>query len=305
MIIKRIYWYFKGKYKNYLKYNNPKRLASILYYDAFKKRINWKNPIDLNEKINWLEFNTDTTLWSKCADKYRVREYVHEKGCGELLVKLFGKYDNAAQIDFETLPKKFVLKPNHGYGNVILVKDKNKINKDLIRKQLQEAINTPWGYETAEPHYLRIKPCIISEELLEVKEEYGLVDYKIWCFNGHAYYIFTGSNRDVVTHEVIFNLFDINWNRLDNYMSPKYRNNVYVPKPNNLPKMIEYAEKLSKPFPIVRVDFYEVNNKIYFGEMTFTSNMARMDFYTKEALVKMGELVNLNIQYDKKNNKKY
>lgn len=274
-------------------YRNPRKLASILYYDTFKKHINWKNPKDLNEKINWLAFNTDTSLWSLCADKYRIREYIKEKKCDELLVKLYGKYDSAKDIDFDNLPEKFVLKPNHGYGNVIIVKDKSQIDKEDIIKQLQEAIDTPWGYETAEPHYLRIKPCIIAEELLEMNKSYGLVDYKVWCFNGKPYYIFTGSNRNVVTHEVIFNLFDLEWNRLDNYMSSKYRNNVYVPKPVHLDEILRYAEVLSEPFPIVRVDFYEVSGKVYIGELTFTSNMGRMDFYTEEALLKMGNLVNL------------
>lgn len=293
MIIKRIYWYFKNKYKKILMYRNPRKLASILYYDTFKKHINWKKPKDLNEKINWLAFNTDTALWSLCADKYRIREYIKDKKCDELLVNLYGKYDSAKDIDFDNLPEKFVLKPNHGYGNVIIVKDKSQINKEDIIKQLQEAIDTPWGYETAEPHYLRIKPCIIAEELLEVNKSYGLVDYKVWCFNGKPYYIFTGSNRNVVTHEVIFNLFDLDWNRLDNYMSSKYRNNVYVPKPVHLDEILRYAEVLSEPFPIVRVDFYEVSGKVYIGELTFTSNMGRMDFYTDEALLKMGNIVNL------------
>lgn len=274
-------------------YRNPRKLASILYYDTFKKHINWKNPKDLNEKINWLAFNTDTSLWSLCADKYRIREYIKEKKCDELLVKLYGKYDSAKDIDFDNLPEKFVLKPNHGYGNVIIVKDKSQINKEDIIKQLQGAIDTPWGYETAEPHYLRIKPCIIAEELLEVSDSHGLIDYKVWCFNGKPFYVFTCSDRNIVTHEVTLNLFDLHWNRINNYLTPKYRNNLYVPKPFNLNDILRYAEILSKPFPIVRVDFYEVNGKVYIGELTFTSNMGRMDYFTDEALLKMGNLVNL------------
>lgn len=291
--LKNIYWYFKDKYKQYLTHKNPKKLADILYYDTFHRWINWKNPQDLNEKINWLAFNTDTTLWSKCADKYKVREYIKEKGCEELLTKLYGKYDDANKINLKDLPNKFVLKPNHGYGNVIIVKDKSQINRNEIITQLQNAINTPWGYETAEPHYTRIKPCIIAEELLESDDRYGLIDYKIWCFNGNPYYIFTCSNRNLITHRANFNFFDTQWNNLDNYLSPAYRNNISVPKPKHLNKMLEYAKKLSEPFPQVRVDLYEVNNKIYFGELTFTSNMGRMDYFTEKALFIMGQKIKL------------
>lgn len=289
MFVKNIYWFFKDKYKYYLSKHNPKRLANILYHDTFNEWINWEKPQNLNEKINYLAFNTDTNLWTKCADKYRMREYIKERNCEELLVTLYGKYENASDIDFEALPNKFVLKPNHGYGNVIIVKDKTSINKTEIINQLQHAIETPWGYETAELHYTKIKPCIIAEELLESNSQYGLIDYKVWCFNGKPYYIFTGSNRDVITHKVVFNLFDTEWNRLDNYMSEKYRNNIYVPRPKHLNKMLEYARILSQPFKQVRVDFYEANNRVYIGELTFTSNMGRMDFHTKDALIEMGK----------------
>lgn len=291
--IKEIFWYFKNQYKKYLIHKNPQKLSDILYYDAFHKWINWENPQDLNEKINWLAFNTDTTLWSKCSDKYRVREYIKEKGCEELLTKLYGKYEDADKINFESLPDKFVLKPNHGYGNVYIVKNKSQINSKEIITQLQNAINTPWGYETAEPHYTRIKPCIIAEELLESNDKYGLIDYKIWCFNGTPYYIFTCSNRNLITHQANFNFFDAQWNNLDNYLSPANRNQISIPKPKQLNRMLEYAKILSEPFAQVRVDLYEVNNKIYFGELTFTSNMGRMDYFTKEALLIMGQKIRI------------
>ena len=205
--IKKVYWFFKHYYKLYLSHYNRKKYADILFRDQFGRNIDWENPRDLNEKIQWLAYCTDTSLWTLCADKYRMREFIKSENCEELLVPLYGHWDKAADIDFDSLPNKFVLKPNHGYGDVIIVKDKNRINKNAVCNQLQKSIDTPWGRETGEFHYLGIKPCIIAEMLLEPDSANGLVDYKVWCFNGKPYYIFTGSNRDVITHKVVFNLF--------------------------------------------------------------------------------------------------
>lgn len=292
--IKKVYWFFKHYYKLYLSHYNRKKYADILFRDQFGRNIDWENPRDLNEKIQWLAYCTDTSLWTLCADKYRMREFIKSENCEELLVPLYGHWDKAADIDFDSLPNKFVLKPNHGYGDVIIVKDKNRINKNAVCNQLQKSIDTSWGRETGEFHYLGIKPCIIAEMLLEPDSANGLVDYKVWCFNGKPYYIFTGSNRDVITHKVVFNLFTTSWERLDSFMSEPYRNDVPVQKPTQLAKMLKYAEKLSTKFPEVRVDFYEIKGKLYIGELTFTSNMGRMDFHTQKALIEMGN--NLNIK---------
>lgn len=292
--LKKIYWFLKHYYKDFLAAYYPKKYADVLFHDQFGRNINWQNPRDLNEKIQWLAFCTATTLWTLCADKYRMREFVKNEGCADLLVPLYGHWDKAIDIDFDNLPDKFVLKPNHGYGDVIIVKDKRTINQDAIHEQLQRAIDKPWGKETGEFHYLNIKPCIIAEQLLESDDSAGLVDYKVWCFNGKPHYIFTGSNRDVVTHRVVFNLYTPEWERLDDYMETKFRNNISVRKPTRLKEMLKYAETLSKKFPEVRVDFYEVNGKLYIGELTFMCNMGRIDFHTPEALVKMGEKLDLS-----------
>ena len=290
---RRIYWYFKPYLVQYLMHHNLQGLASLLYHDRLHRRINWKHPHDLNEKINWLSFKTNTSMWTRCADKYRVREYVKECGCEEILVPLYGVWEQASDIDFSSLPDKFVIKTNHGCGDVFVVKDKSSINQTLIREKLQRAIETPFGRELAEPHYLKIPPCIICEQLLEDGVNENPVDYKVWCFNGRPHYILTVSERNIHTHEFKLNLFDTQWKRLDEYMSPQYRNHVQVPKPQNFTQMLEYARLLSEPFPQVRCDFYEINGQIYIGELTFTSRSGRMDYFTLEALRTMGDLVTL------------
>lgn len=295
MLLKKIYWFFKRLYVIYLqKTGDYKKLCDIRYYEYFHKHINWNNPKDLNEKINWLQIYTDTTLWTLCADKYRVRQYIVDKLKDDKnLVPLYAKWDKATDIDFSILPNKFVLKVNHGCGDAILVFDKNSIDRDKIVHQMDKALNNTFGIESSEPHYTRIKPCIIAEKLLETENPQGLVDYKLWCFNGEPFCFFTGSNRQISEHKVDFNLYSLEWERWDKYMAPAFRNNVQVRKPSHITEMIEIARKLSDGFPEVRIDFYEVNDQVYIGEMTFTSNGARNNFYTQECLDLMGDKIHI------------
>ena len=277
-------------YIDFIKHHVPQKYADMLYQRAFRHRINWKRPCDLNEIINYLAFKTDTSIWSRLADKYTVRTYVKEKGLAHILIPLLAKYDSPDDIDFGKMPNQFVMKCNNGCGDVIIIRDKNQANVKDIKNALKKSLNRKFGLESAEPHYLKIKPCIIAEEYLP-STDISVIDYKIWCFNGNPYCIFTGSNRNHEKHTVDFNVFDLEWNRMNHYMTERYRNNVFVPKPKHLDKMLSYAQILSNGFPEVRVDFYEVNGKVYFGEMTFTSNCGRMDYFTPEFLKIMGQTI--------------
>lgn len=129
--------------------------------------------------------------------------------------------------------------------------------------------------------------------MLQTKDKSDITDYKIWCFNGKPYCFFTCSNRDIEKHTVDFNYYDLEWNRHDEKMAVNYRNNAEVKKPNNIEQLLYYASVLSNGFPQVRVDLYEIDDKIYFGEMTFTSLEARMKCFTQETLNEMGEMIKL------------
>ena len=290
-------WYdHKRKIKRekieYYKHHNPQKFANYLYKNDFGYDIDFKHPRDLNEKIQYLQFFTDTTRWSLLADKYRVREYVKECGCEEILVPLIGKYSSFDDIDFDTLPPRFVIKTNKGSGDVVLVKDKHNLDIDFIREKISNMLNYPFGLQSAEPHYLRIPPCIIVEKFLG-DGEVEIVDYKVWCFHGKPYCILTCSNRSYSAGTLDLNCFDLDWNRRDEWISSSYRNYVTVPKPHNLNLLLKYASILSKGFPQVRVDFYDIKGRLYFGEMTFTSACGRMKYFTKEFLKQMGDMVQL------------
>lgn len=261
---------------------DPKLAADKLYYTAFKRHINWENPKDLNEKIHWMLHNTDTSLWTKCADKYRVRDYVEEKGCGQYLVDLYGKWENPNEIDFSSLPNQFVLKANNGCGTVMVVKDKNTLNERKVRKLLHRWLKRPFGYMGGQLHYLNIPQCIIAEELLEEKGEQkalspsSLIDYKIWCINRQPECILVIFGREGKSY--FRQVYDLDWNKMDNVMNMQSNGHfdymdIDVPKPECLSEMMEIAKKLSAPFKEVRVDLYVVNNRPYFGELTFTAGM--------------------------------
>ena len=287
--------------RNYiLSYVSPKSLADVLYTDTMgkNKKINWRNPKDLNEKINWLKFNSDTSQWTILADKYRVREFVKKRIGEEYLIPLLGVWNTPDEIDFKVLPESFVLKTNGGAVSVIVVRDKNDIDENEIRSKLRNWLKTDFGRIHAEPHYRGIPPKIIAEVLIEDDKTLSssLIDYKIWCFNGKVFGTWCTFNR-------IYFHADTEWHDIEWRYRPEWsvfsesykKGGGNLPKPVNYEKMLSVASQLSKNFPQVRVDLYNIKGKIYFGEMTFTSAGGHMNFYSEEVLDKMGEMTDLFI----------
>lgn len=283
----------KWHYLQFLKMHYPYLWSKYLYKKTLDRVANFRHPHDLNEKIQWLMFFTNTSLWTLLADKYAVREYVRNRIGEKYLIPLLGRWTSAKDIDFDSLPEKFVIKPNNGSYDTVICKNKQSINIDNIRTKMEYSLSHKFGYENAEPHYLKIPPCIIAEKLLETDEVGGLKDYKIWCFGGKPYCILTCANRDIEHHYVDLAYYDLNWQRHDENMTQEYQNSFVCPKPDNLEEMLLIASKLAQGIPQVRVDLYSVNGKIYFGEMTLSSNFGMMPYFTPEVLETMGKLVQL------------
>lgn len=269
-----------GKYfRNALGHIYPKALCSYLYYKTFNKKINWKNPQTFNEWVCWLEFNSDTSLWTVLADKYRVRKWIEDKGLGECLPELYGVYADADKIDFAELPDKFVIKANNGCAQVIIVRDKKTIDEKQIKDRCTEWLKTPFGYSSAEPHYIKIPRKIIIEELLKTPDNLPLIDYKWFCFNGKPLYAQIVSERDFSqAHKFKLQVYDPEWNPHTEFLNRKELKND-VDRPIMLEKQLEICRYLSKGFPQMRVDLYEVNGKVYIGEITMTNAAGRdIDF---------------------------
>ena len=268
---------------------SPKLASQIIYNRTHDKKLNLNEPILFNEKLMYLKLkNIDNNLIIKCTDKYLVREYIKEKGYSSILNDLIGVYDSFDEINWEELPNKFALKCNHGCGYNIICTDKEKLDKNIVRKKINKWMNKKYGYETAEPHYTRIKPKIICEKFIDMGNDKLPTDYKIYCFNGEAKIILVMNDRG---NNIKKEFYDKDW-KLMHLRKDEKHPKVLSEKPKNLKLMLKCAEDLSKPFEFVRVDFYNVNNNIIFGELTFTPAGCNAD-YTVEADMQLGKMLKL------------
>ena len=235
-----------------------------LFKKAFNYELDLNNPITFNEKLQWLKLNNKIPEMAVAADKYEVRDYLQNKGYASLLNELFGVYDNPESIDFENLPDKFIIKATHGSGWNILCLNKNNMNWSAWRKVMKSWLKQNLYVYGREWVYKDMKPRIIIEKFLKV-ENGELFDYKFFCLNGNVEFIQVTDN-DPKTAKI--NLYTTDWELMkEKYAfigSPKKIN-----KPQTLSKMIEIAVDLSKPFPFARIDLYDVDGKIVFGEITF------------------------------------
>jgi len=235
------------------------------WYKAMKKPLNLNNPITFNEKIQWLKLYDSTPIKTILSDKYLVRNWVKEKIGEQYLIPLLGVYENFEDINFNKLPNQFVIKCNHGSGYNILVKDKNKLNVGIIRAKIKKWMKQNYSNLGKELNYRDIQPKIIIEKYMDDNSG-DLRDYKINCFNGKPEFLWMDADRHS-NHKR--NLYDLNWKQLPYKLNSHYETFPSPEKPKYLKKLIKLASILSKGFSYVRVDFYIVNEKIYFGEMTF------------------------------------
>ncbi len=234
--------------------------------------VNIDNPKTIQEKISWLKTYDIMPLKTKCTDKIKLHEYCKEKLGKDICVPIYYEYNSANDIVFDLLPSEFVLKCNHGSGMTIVVKDKNRTNKnefEYYRKTLEEWKNYDFSEKAAEYHYKDIVPKIFAEKLLGE----NIIDYKICCFNGEPKFLQICFDRNMHQHTVKYNYYDNDLNPL--YISElstpaDYTVDINSIKPKKFELMKEYAKKLSQDFKFVRVDFYEINGTVYLGELTFT-----------------------------------
>ena len=281
------------KYKLYRYCPDEKRAEAMKdwYFDKTGEILDLKNPKTFNQKMQWLKLYDSTPIKTRLADKYLVREWVKEKIGEEYLIPLLGVWDKAEDINFDKLPKQFVLKCNHGSGYNIIVKDKSKINVNKIRKQLNEWLNEDFAFKYGfELHYSDIPRKIIAEEYISEIEN-SLYDYRFFCFSGKCKNIWLDVKSGTPYHERL--IFDENWNELNVKVKwPKIKD--LVQKPEKFDEMKKLAETLSKGFSLVRVDFYLVKNKICFGEMTFTSMSGLGKFEPKSFDEELGNYIKIN-----------
>ncbi|MEZ3499447.1 ATP-grasp fold amidoligase family protein [Pantoea sp. KPR_PJ] len=270
----------------------PESCAKAHYYIKFKKKLNLSNPTNFNEKIQWLKFNEfNNAIYTLCADKYKVREYVSSKGCGDILNELYGVYDSPEHINYDALPEKFALKCNHGAGYNIICDDKSALDTEKTNRQLGKWLREDFSSLFVEPQYKKIERKILCEKFIENERGGFPDDYKFYCFNGKPYAVMVCKEREKGTPK--FYYFDMNWNPLPFEDTVELiSKNDYPAMPDGFMKMKAYAIKLASDFKFVRIDFYLLNGDVIFGELTFTPS-AGLDVTLQEADVILGSQLKL------------
>jgi len=249
--------------KGYLKFLSDRVYLKLLFWLRFNKRLDLNNPLTFNEKIQWLKLYDRKDEYKCYVDKYEVRNIIKEKIGEEYLIPLYSVYDTPNQIKWEDLPESFVLKCTHGSGANIICKNKNELNIKKASLLLRKWYKKNWFWYGRAYPYKNIKPRIICEKYisdLDITPD----DYKVLCFNGKAKLIEVHHDR-FGNHTQDF--YDINWNKTK--ITQSNPSDTLLPKPKCLEEMIRLSETLAEGFIHIRIDWYIVNNKLYFGEITF------------------------------------
>ena len=238
----------------------------IAYRLEMKKKLNLANPQTFNEKLQWLKLHDRKPEYTQMVDKYAVREYIAKTIGEEYLIPLLGVWNAFDEIDFDQLPDQFVLKCNHDSGSVVICKDKKTFDVDAARKNINAGLAHNYYYGGREWPYKNVKPKIIAEKYMVDESGTELKDYKLFCFNGEVKIVEIDFDR-FIKHTR--NLYTSKWEFLNFQLLYPNDSSKYKDKPIALDDMIKMASYLSKNIPHLRVDFYQINNKIYFGELTF------------------------------------
>lgn len=275
-----------------LNFLTDKQYLDIVYRMTFDRKLDLSKPVTFNEKLQWLKINDHNPLYVQLVDKATVKEYVEKMIGAEYIIPTIGRWSSVEDIDFDGLPDKFVLKCNHDSGGVVVCKDKNTLDIISAKNKLDKCMNINGFNYGREWPYKNVKPCIIAESYIENESLGDLRDYKFFCFSGKVRCFKIDYDR-FTKHKA--NYYDPEGNLLpftEVSFSVDVRPDIELPKALN--KMMYLSEKLSAGFSFVRVDFYETDEKIYFGEMTFYPASGLGKFTLDEWDYKLGEWLNLN-----------
>lgn len=280
-------WFINRHYKSRLKVSlNLEGMIRKRFYRKMGYKLDIENPRTFNEKLQWFKLHVRDPRTTRCADKYAVRKYVAEKIGGGHLVPLLGVYDSVDEIDISRLPQEFVLKPNHESGCVILCYDKEKIDWKKQADVMKNWLRENYYYQTGEWQYKNIPPKILCEKMLHGE----IIDYKFFCFKGKPVLVQVIGNRkgnhfDLGNYDLNFQLIETRGNK--NFL-------MDLQRPIHWNEMIQIAKSLSEDFPFVRVDLYDLEGKVYFGELTFTPADGMGKYFSRDIDEELGKLYDIH-----------
>ena len=281
---------------------SDENFVKIQYKKRLKKKLNLKEPKTFNEKLQWLKLYDHKEEYTKMVDKYLVRDYIKEKIGEEYLIPLYGVYEKFDDINFKKLPSKFVIKCNHDSGGLVICRDKKNFDIKKAKKKIEKYLKRNYYKCNREWPYKNVKPKIIIEKYMEEKNEKSLHDYKLFCFNGIPKFVYVSEGMD--NHKTAkMSFLDMDFSFMP-FKRSDYKSFDEVPKkPKKFDLMVEFAKILSKDIPHLRVDFYEINGKLYFGELTFFTCSGFIPFEPMEWDRKLGDMLELPMKRDGLNEK--
>jgi hypothetical protein len=282
---------FKGKI---LRFMPDEIYLKLLYKHKTGKKLNLKNPHTFNEKLQWLKLHDRNPLYTTMVDKYEAKKYVANIIGDEYIIPTLGIWDNFDDIDFDKLPKQFVLKCTHDSGGLVICKDKSKLDVDAARKKINRCLKKNYYYHSREWPYKNVKPRIIAEKYMTDESGTELKDYKVFNFNGQPKFIQVDYGR-FVEHKR--NLYNTDWQYIDAAIKYPSDKTVSIKKPDSLDEMLEFSRRLSQGLPFLRTDFYSIEDKIYFGELTFYHGSGMEQFRPEQFGVDVGLWLKLPGEY--------
>lgn len=267
------------------------KYLSIIYWARIGKKLDLANPHTFNEKLQWLKLYDRRPEYIRMVDKYSVKEYVASIIGKQYIIPTLGVWNSFDKIDFALLPEQFVLKCTHDSGGLVICKDKTQFDRVKARNKIEKCMRNNYYLHGREWPYKYVKPRIIAEKYMTDESGYELKDYKIFNFNGEAKVILVCSQR-FSDNGLCEDFYDVNWKRLE-VKRPKHAISEDIPKPVELEQMIRISEQLSKNVPFLRTDFYSVDGRLYFGELTFYPASGMEKFEPEEWDEILGEWIEL------------
>ena len=280
VLLRRVFSRFISDDRSYIK---------VDYFLKMRRFPNLEHPKTFNEKLQWLKLNDKHEEYAKLVDKYEVKKYVGDIIGEEMIIPTLGVWDRFEDIEFEKLPQQFVLKTTHDSGGVVVVKDKNRLDLKVAKKKLEKSLRHNYYYDHREYPYKNVKPRIIAEKFMVDESGTELKDYKFFCFHGEVKLLFVATDRPFDTH---LDFFDVDFNHLP-FKRGHSCTKKEIKKPANFEEMKRLASILSKGIPFVRVDLYNINGRIYFGELTFFPAAGVVPFEPAEWDEKIGSWLKL------------
>ncbi|MFB5283679.1 ATP-grasp fold amidoligase family protein [Peribacillus sp. Hz7] len=284
---KAVLW---ANWKGYLNWLPDKIYLNIMYKSRMKKKLNLKNPKTFNEKLQWLKIYDRHPKYIQMVDKYEVKKYITEKIGPDYIIPTYGIWNSFDEINFATLPNQFVLKCTHDCGGLIICRDKSTFDIEIARNKINRCLKRNYFYNGREWPYKNVKPRVIAEKYMEDPSSIVLKDYKFYCFNGKPEFVQLSQGME--KHSTASMAFlTLEWGRLPFERSDFLRIHKLPPKPLNFELMKSLAEKLAEGHLFLRVDLYEINENVYFSELTFSPTSGFIPIIPHEYDEQVGRLL--------------